>query len=280
MFVGVGVAIAGFVAYTVVKASSQQRRTVGQQRATVSQAALDAAERVKQRLIALHSGGCDHVVESTTVTVGETKHVLSMSAGGNCLRALAAAPRNSKLTAKLVTPTGAEKIGKVTDAFVEIEHCPVDDGQHTFVITADELAYALVDCAPAREKYRDDPAQNGFALVGARMEQLEKSGCPTVLMPPKTFVAERSMTATMEPGRFCAVIIAASAKPNNSLTAAFTTPFGRPIDVPPPSSFVEIVYCATDSGPHGLKIIPSMLEYYSIGAMDCPRRVANKLPAR
>lgn len=274
------VLIVGITAYSVIRGMRSSNRATVHRQPSVTQAHLDLGERVRQRVIALDAQGCTHVVEGATVLRGEAEHVLRMTAGGNCLRAIAGATATDELIAKVVGPSGEETPGVGKDGLVEVDHCPVATGQHTFVATAGELAYALVDCPPAREKYRDDPAKNGLALVGARMEQLQKAGCATVLMPPVTHVGEQSMTANMEPGRFCAVIIAGSVMGDNQLTASFTTPFGKAIDVPPPSTYVEIVHCATKAGPHKLAIEPSALEYYAIGAMDCPKRVATKLPSR
>jgi hypothetical protein len=273
--------IVGITAFSIYRASSSSNtRTVVHQQPAVTQAHLDLGERVRQRLIALDAEGCTHVVEGATVLRGKAEHVLRMNAGGHCLRAIAGATSPDDLSAKIVSPTGKETAGVARDGLVELEHCPTEDGQHTFAAAADELAYALIDCPPAREKYRDDPTKNGLELVGNRMEQLQNAGCDHVLLPPKSHVGDQTMTAKMDPGRYCAVIIAGSAMPDNALTAAFTTPFGKAIDVPTASTFVEIVHCASKAGPHELSIKPSMLEYYAIGAMDCPKRLVNKLPPR
>jgi hypothetical protein len=197
-----------------------------------------------------------------------------MNAGGNCLQTVAAA--ETALTARITSPSG-----KVTEekgqGVLQFEHCPAETGEHQFDLMAapsEVVAYAMVDCPPAFEKHKDDPRKNGLSKAQVRLSALEKAGCKRVIMPPKPVTGDRSLTATMEPGRLCTVLVAAAGAKENRLSVKMTSPMGEVVGDPPPSNDLELAYCAKVAGDHAVSVKPTNLDYYTLAAMDCPRKVA------
>lgn len=231
--------------------------------------------RVSQALAKRESDGCNYVVTSPQNVASKYSTTLDMKAGGSCLHVLASAPPTETLDVRIVTPTSKTLTARAqAGQVVDLEHCPDESGSSSLDVTttpAGPLAVALVDCAPEREKHRDDPARNGLTRVSHRLEALRAKGCREVLFAPKTITDEQSFTATLVPGAGCAVVVAASGSDANPLTAELRTPLGRIAAKPDPASEIQIVYCAATSGPHPLTIRPKTDDYYTMGAVNCPR---------
>lgn len=231
--------------------------------------------RVTAALSKLEAKGCDYVVTTPRSLSQNYSTTLDMKAGGNCVHVLASAPPNESLDIRIRTPSAKTVAAHASSGQVaDLEHCPADSGSRTLDITvapSGPFALAVVDCAPAREKHRDDPEKNGLSRVSRRLEALGKKGCREVLFAPRTVSDEQSFTATLVHGAGCAVVVAASGSDDNPLTAELRTPLGRVAGKPDPAAQVELGYCAATSGPHPLTIRPKTNDYYTVGAVNCPR---------
>ncbi|MBI4952317.1 MAG: hypothetical protein HY908_09805 [Myxococcales bacterium] len=238
------------------------------------------AERVAPAVAALAQQGCKEVVRAPEVVRGRVETLATMHEGGNCLHVVAAGAAGVRVSASVVPPTSKATRGDQQGDALDLEHCPREDGPHKVELGAADgadFAFALVDCPPARERYRDDPAKNGLGLVQARMRELAAGGCGRVLLPPKTAFGAGGLTATLAPGPQCLVILAATGLPANTLTVELKTPFGDRVPAPAVATQVRLVFCPKDAGPHPITIKPATSDYYAMASMECPRGVAEKL---
>lgn len=230
--------------------------------------------RVTQALSKLEATGCTYVVTSPRSVTEKYTTTLEMKAGGACVHVLASAPASESLDVRIVTPLAKTIAARAAAGqVVDLEHCPDESGSRNLDVTASPagpFAVALVDCAPAREKYRDDRSKNGLDRVSRRLEALRAKGCREVLFAPKTVADEQSFTATLARGAGCAVVVAASSD-DNPLSAELRTPLGRVAAKPDPAPEIQLSHCATTSGPHPLTIRPKTGNYYTVGAVNCPR---------
>jgi hypothetical protein len=142
------------------------------------------------------------------------------------------------------------------------------------------VAHALLQCPSPFEKHKDDPAKNGLVKARKRLSALEKSGCKRVIMPPQPVTGNRSLTATMEPGRFCTVLVASAGAAENLLEVKMTSPMGEVVGSPRPAHDLTLAYCAQVAGDHAVSVAPASHDYYTLAAMDCPRKVATQYGAR
>ena len=237
-------------------------------------------ERVAPAVAALATKGCKEVVRAPEVARGKAEARVTMHDAGNCLHVVAAGAAGVRVTGDVAPPSAKPTHGEQTGDALDLEHCPRQDGSHRIELVASDgadFAFAFVDCPPERERYRDDASKNGLGLVQAHMRELASSGCGRVLMPPKTAFGDGGLTATLEPGPQCLVILAASGVPDNTLTVELQTPFGDRVPAPQVAADVRLVYCAKQAGPHPLTLKPATSLYYAMAGMECPRLVADKL---
>jgi hypothetical protein len=274
---GIFVVVGGIIAVTV-GGSLWDQKVEGERRAA-EQAVQQASGKVRLAELApvlerLKQAGCTHEVEAPHFAVGPQVSTLTMKAGGSCLHAVAASA--GSVQASIAAPSGkaAQKVGQ---GVIDLEHCPAESGEHRFELAAaadDVVALAMLDCPPAFEKHKDDPAKNGLERAQARLAVLEKAGCKRVILPPKPVTGDRSLTASMEPGAFCTVLVASSGSKQNALSLKMTSPMGDIVGSPAPASDMELAYCAKVAGDHAVVVAPSNLDYYTLAAMECPRKVA------
>jgi hypothetical protein len=282
-FGGIFVVVTGIVLFSVggtLWQESEDREKRAVEQAVRQEEASARLAELTPLLDQLKARGCTHEVEAPHAVVGPDKSTLKMSTGGRCLEVVVAAA--GTVAASIVGPSGkATKFdGQGTVVF---EHCPAETGEHVFDLGAGAeavFAYAMVDCPPAFEKHKDDPEKNGLTKAQARLAVLEKEGCKRVIMAPQSVTGDRSLTAKMEPGPFCTVLVAAAGSSDNPLSAKMRSPMGEAVATPPASSEIELAYCATIAGDHAISVAPKVLDYYTLAAMDCPRKVALKHGAK
>jgi hypothetical protein len=241
--------------------------------------------RLAPRTQELAAQGCRHVVQAPLSVQGRLEHTVQMSEGGSCLRVLAAtATAGVRLLATMRTPTRAEHdaVGEPgadgVAEILELEHCPTETGEHVLTFTADpdaSFAYALVDCAPQREKHRDDPSHNGEQRVRAELAKLRDAGCYEVLLPPQTVWGGQLLTAELD-GTGCTVLVAASDS-DNPVTVSLRTPFGEQAQALDPATLVRLVYCAKTKGPHPIEVKPTTDGYFTMAGLECPKSSQHRL---
>jgi hypothetical protein len=82
----------------------------------------------------------------------------------------------------------------------------------------------------------------------------------------------------MSPGPFCAVVVAATGVPGAKLGLSATSPIGEAVATVPPAPVVESVLCPKTAGPHKIEVAPTTPHYFTVAGVDCPKKVAAKLP--
>ena len=246
------------------QAQADQRAVVAQQRMA----------ELKTMTVALEQHGCTHTVRPPEALVGQVELSLTMRAGGNCLHALATGA--GKLDARMLSPSG--KAGKVTGRDqIELEYCATESGEHRFVLDNPEervVAVTLVDCPPAFEAHQNDPERNGLKRAQEYLKVLQREGCGRVILPPRAVTGEQSLTAQMNPGRFCSVLIATAGADDNLLDVTIESPLGEIVNHHAPAPRLEIAHCGTVMGDHTVKVKPTTLDYYTLAGMECPKHVA------
>ena len=177
------------------------------------------------------------------------------------------------------TPAAGAAFRKSDTGALELEHCATATGEHAVALTGPTsgYAYSVVDCPPAREKFAGDPEKNGNAAVSARLKTLTDSGCKRVLLAPERVSGSRTITATMQPGPFCAVVVAATGVPGAKLGLSAASPIGEALAKVPPAPVVESVICPKTAGPHKVAVTPTTAHYFTIAGVDCPKKVAGRL---
>jgi hypothetical protein len=204
-----------------------------------------------------------------------------MTRDGNCARiVMASSASDMTLEATLRPPSGAPASKRGAGA-LDLLHCPDVTGEHAVALTGPSSGYAhaVLDCPPARERYREDPEHNGGAFVSARLEELQAKGCARILLAPERISGPRSLTSQIERGPFCAVIVAATGVDGAQLGVNVRSPLGEKLLGPAAAAEIERVLCATTAGPHKIEIQPTTAHYYTVAGVDCAKAVATKLQA-
>jgi hypothetical protein len=233
---------------------------------------------LEAKLVPLRKAACNHTVVAATARTVAASLSLNMHADGNCARLVMASTAPGAALGASLKPPAAAAIRLDGKGTLELEHCPTETGDHALALTGPTsgYAYTVVDCPPEREKFVDDPEKNGSSAVSARMKALRDAGCSRVLLAPERLSGPRSLTSTMEPGRFCAVLVAATGVPGAKLGLRVASPIGEKLADVPPAPIVESVLCAKMAGPHKLELSPTTQHYYTLAGIDCPRKIAEK----
>jgi hypothetical protein len=280
---GIFAVVGGIVLFTIGGALWDQK--VQSEKAEAERAVREASSQARLSELgtvveALKQQGCTHQVEAPHSGVGPQESTLTMNTGGSCLHVVAAGAGTVQAT---IVPPSGKAAQKSAQGLLDFVHCPAETGEHRFSLNvgAEEVvALAMIDCPPAFEKHKDDPAKNGLSRAQQRLSVLEKSGCKRVIMPPKPVTGNRSLTATMEPGAFCTVLVASAGSDQNKLAVKMTSPMGEVVGAPAPGGDIELAHCAKVAGDHAVAVTPSNLDYYTLAAMECPRKVATQHGAR
>ena len=279
---GLFVFIAGLVAVTLGSEMWKEHRRDEEraaQRALDEQRSADLLGQVAPMLGRLREKGCAREVSPAAIARGPVSEQLTMWGGGNCWHAVVAASTN--IDAKLVTPSG-RVVAARGQRTLELEHCPTETGAHTFSATIDPrdlLGYAMVDCPPAFEKHRDDPAKNGLARAQERLKALTLAGCRRVIMPPKPVTGPQTLTASMHTGAFCSVLVMSAGSDENILEMTLKSPMGQTVATRKASD-MELAHCAEVTGDHAVTVTPTNGDYFTLAGMECPRAVARKRGAK
>jgi hypothetical protein len=271
-------AVAGAIVYSVVQEKELARastvRTLSEADRQANLAALEA------KLGPSRDGGCKRVVVNPDARSVAANLSLKMHADGNCARLVMASTTPGAALGVKWTPAAGEAFQKSDTGALELEHCATATGEHAVALTGPTsgYAYSVVDCPPAREKFATDPEKNGTAAVSARLKALTAAGCSRVLMAPEKHSGSRTVTATMRPGFFCAVVVAATGVPGAKLGLSAASPIGETLVTVPPAPVVESVLCPKTAGPHKIEVTPTTAHYFTVAGVDCPKKVAAKLP--
>jgi len=227
----------------------------------------------------LREARCTHEVSPVNVVRQQATHNLNMRGGGNCWHAVLAAP--TPIDARLVAPSG-QVVTAQGQGTLELEHCPKETGEHVFSANTqagDMLAYAMVDCPPAFEKHKDDPAKNGLVRAQARLKSLSAAGCRRVILPPRAVTGPQTLTASMHAGAFCSVLVVSAGSDDNVLETTLKSPMGELV-ASRKSSDMELAHCAKVTGDHAVSVTPANGDYFTLAGMECPRAVARKFGAK
>jgi hypothetical protein len=130
---------------------------------------------------------------------------------------------------------------------------------------------------PAPEKPPKDPK-----LVQDRMTAMMKAkmtaGCARVLIEPSRKNTAQKLTATMSKG-VCSVTMVVSSRDDAKIAMHIKTPVGEDLPGPAPSHEMTFGLCASTAGPHIIIVEPDTDDYFLIGSLDCPARVAKTVNA-
>jgi hypothetical protein len=271
-------AVAGAIVFLVSREVETARASAVRRLSDVDRQANLAALEAKLR--PLREGGCKRVVVNPEAGSVAANLSLRMHADGNCAKLVMASTAPGAALEVKWTPAGDVGFQKSDKGALELEHCPTITGEHKLALTGpvSGYAYSVVDCPPAREKFAADPEKNGNAAVSARLKALTAAGCSRVLMAPEKHSGSRTVTATMSPGPFCAVVVAATGVPGAKLGLSATSPIGEAVATVPPAPVVESVLCPKTAGPHKIEVAPTTPHYFTVAGVDCPKKVAAKLP--
>jgi hypothetical protein len=234
---------------------------------------------LEAKILPLKAVGCTRGVVTPVANTNATTVTLNMHADGNCARlVMASISPGALLEVSAKPPVGAAIPGRSKGA-LELELCPTETGDHVLSLSgpATGYAHAVVDCPPAREKFANDPEKNGSATVSARLKALTAAGCSKVLLAPDRFSGPQSLTSSMDVGRFCAVLVAATGVDGARLGLHVASPIGETLADAKPAPVVESVLCAKMAGPHKIELKPTTLYYFTLAGIDCPRKVAERL---
>lgn len=268
--------VACITVYFVMRQSEPARASVVQTLSDADRRASLAA--LEAKLGPLRDGGCKRVVVNPEAQSVAATLSLRMNADGNCAKLVMASSAPGALGVTWTPPAGtAEK--KSDASALELEHCPTVSGEHALALTGPTsgYAYSVVDCPPAREKFATDPEKNGSATVSARLKTLTSAGCSRVLLAPEKRSGSSTLTATMRPGPFCAVVVAATGVPGAKLALSAASPIGETLATVPPAPVVESIMCPKTAGPHKIEVTPTTPHYFTIAGVDCPKKVAGRL---
>ena len=237
---------------------------------------------LEAKLLPLQAQGCKRTVIAPVADTEEAKFSLGMQADGNCARLVMVSTSAGALLGATLKPPVGDAIRREGKGALEVEHCPTESGDHALTLSgpASGYAHAVVDCPPAREKFVDDPEKNGSAAVSARMKSLRDAGCSRVLLAPERVSGPKTLTSTMEPGRFCAVLVAATGVPGAKLGLRAASPIGEKLAEASPAPLIETVLCAKMAGPHKIEVTPTTAHYYTVAGIDCPKKIAEKVGKR
>ena len=127
-----------------------------------------------------------------------------------------------------------------------------------------------------RDNRSTDPAYTGQTQIMQSLAALQAQGCVHVVSPPEVTEGHTRWTMTMKKGGSCLVALASTGVRDNILTLQLRTPQKRSVPAPPPSNFVQLVHCASETGDHALDISSSTDYFYTYAVVDCPRSLYEK----
>ena len=237
------------------------------------------SSQLQTMLSGLREKGCAREVSPAQTGRQQVGEELTMRSGGNCWHAVLAAA--TRIDARLVAPSG-QVVTAQGQGTLELEHCPKETGEHVFSANTDAdgmLAYAMVDCPPAFEKHKDDPAKNGLTRAQARLKSLSAAGCRRVILPPRAVTGPQTLTASMHTGAFCSVLVVSAGSDDNVLETTLKSPLGELV-ANRTSSDMELAHCAKVTGDHAVSVTPANGDYFTLAGIECPRAAARKFGAK
>jgi len=270
----VGLAVAGPIAYVVVRAWREAERDV--ERARAAQAAAD--QRIAQAgrphldelISAAQSGRCGRVFIDPQL--GDRTLELRFTVGTRrCVRIVATTAVDAATISLALTGADGQPAAAPPPARdLDFEYCPrTGAGTHQATLTSTgPLSAAAIECERALPT---DPDGVGATRVAEILEARRAAGCKQILAAAQTHVGEQTLTATLNRGT-CVQLVAATGMPDNDLTVSLSTPLGRPVPAPPPGREVILSYCAEPGGDHTGRITPAVGGPFTSAALVCPRR--------
>lgn len=266
---GVAYGIAQLIESVPVTDDSVARRAAERRAKLIQRTQAAVQERIS-------TSGCT-VVEEVNFYQGGARSRPTMVAGGNCLELFVSSDGRARLD--LTSPSG-EKAAQTGAGTVVLTHCAKEVGAHTLEVHAEEFAQTIVECPHPRHAYKEDAVMTGLAYVQAELGKLEKRGCRKVLLVPDLAYGERTLSGDWRKGRKCPVTIAATGIEENLLTPVLKSPLNTDLPTPPAGTKLQVVTCPKTNGKHVLTIAPSTFDFYAVGSVDCPKRIAKELLSR
>lgn len=123
---------------------------------------------------------------------------------------------------------------------------------------------------PPRVTNPTDRNVTGEAAVSARLNELHARGCKDVILAPSRTSGDQTVDTRFIMNGRCVTVLAITGTPANVLTLTMSTPLGVPVDVPPPSTHVEVTVCPRMAGQHPTRIVPATDDTYTVAAIECP----------
>jgi hypothetical protein len=266
---GVAFGISQMIESIPVEDGEVDRRAAERQTIIVRRAQDAVQERIS-------TSGCT-IVNEVSFNRGGVRTRPTMVAGGNCLELFVSSEGRARVD--LTSPSGVQE-AKAGPGMTVLRHCAQESGTYTLNVHADEFAQTLVECPHPRHAYKDDAEKTGLAWVQSELAKLQKRGCRKVLLVPDLAFGERKLSGEWHKGRTCPVTVAATGIEENVLRVTLKSPLNEDLPVPPAGTTLQVATCPKSDGLHAMTIHPTTFDFYAVGSVDCPKRVAKSLLAQ